>query len=197
MEQRHMSSPTPAQPASPTTPVSSFVSDITAIRERARLTMADGAITPSYGLDAETVVRLLNDALATEIVCTLRYRRHYYCAEGIHSESVKKEFLEHANQELAHADKIAERIVQLNGAPDFSPQTLTQRSHADYVEGVTLRDMIAENLVAERIAIESYLEMIQFVSDRDPTTRRMLEAVLADEEEHADDMASLLKRIGS
>lgn len=192
-----MSSPTPAQPASPVGTMPTFVSDITAIRERARRTVADGAVTPSYGLDTETVIRLLNDALATEIVCTLRYRRHYYCAEGIHSESVKKEFMEHATQELAHADQIAERIVQLGGAPDFSPLTLTQRSHAEYVEGETLRDMIAENLVAERIAIESYLEMIQFVSDRDPTTRRMLEAVLADEEEHAEDMASLLKRFGS
>ena len=173
----------------------SFLSDIGAIRERARRTMDDGAVTPSYGLDTQTVVGLLNEALATEIVCTLRYRRHHFCAEGIHAESVKAEFLEHANQELAHADRIAERIVQLGGRPDLAPWTLARRSHAEYVEGEGLRSMIEENLVAERIAIESYREMIQYVSDRDPTTRRMLEDVLADEEEHADDMASLLKRL--
>jgi bacterioferritin len=151
-----MSSQTSARSGSPIGTAPIFVSDIASIRTRAGSAMADGAVTSRYGLDADTVVRMLNDALATEIVCTLRYRRHYFCAEGIHSESVKKAFLAHANQELAHADKIAERI-----------------------------------------AIESYLEMIQFVSDRDPTTRRMLEAVLADEEEHAENMASLLKRIGS
>jgi len=173
------------------------VSDIAAIRERARRTMSDGAVTPSYDLDTGTVVTLLNEALATEIVCTLRYRRHYYCAEGIHSESVKAEFKEHADQELLHADRIAERIVQLGGQPDLAPWTLAQRSHAEYVEGDGLRSMIEANLLAERIAIESYREMIHFVGDHDPTTRRMLEDVLADEEEHADDMASLLKRIGS
>jgi bacterioferritin len=173
------------------------VSDVAAIRERARRTMDEGAVTPSYDLDTHTVVALLNEALATEIVCTLRYRRHYYCAEGIHSESVKSEFMEHAVQELAHADRIAERIVQLGGRPDFAPWTLVQRSHAEYVEGEGLRSMIEENLLAERIAIESYREMIRFVGEHDPTTRRMLEDVLADEEEHADDMASLLKRVGS
>jgi bacterioferritin len=189
-----MSSPTPAQPDRPASPQ---MTDVTTLRERARRTLDDGAVTPSYALDTETVVKLLNEALATEIVCTLRYRRHYFCAEGIHSESIKQEFLEHANQELAHADRIAERIVQLGGEPDLSPQTLTQRSHAEYVEGKTLRDMIRENLIAERIAIESYREMIQFVGEHDPTTRRMLETVLADEEEHADDMSSLLKQMGS
>jgi bacterioferritin len=185
-----------SQPASPPrTPT--FVSDVTAIRERARRAMDDGAVTSSYGLDTSVVVKLLNEALATEIVCTLRYRRHYFTAEGIHSESVKSEFLEHANAELAHADRIAERIVQLGGQPDLAPWSLAQRSHAEYVEGDTLRAMIEENLVAERIAIESYLEMIRFVGEHDPTTRRLLEDVLADEEEHADDMASLLKRIGA
>jgi bacterioferritin len=195
MEPAAMSSRVPVQPDARSGGTPTFVSDIAAIRERARRTMDDGAVTPNYGLDAGTVVKLLNEALATEIVCTLRYRRHYFCAEGIHSESVKAEFLEHANQELAHADRIAERIVQLGGMPDLAPWTLAERSHAEYVEGDTLRHMIEENLVAERIAIESYLEMIQYVADRDPTTRRMLEDVLADEEEHAEDMASLLKRI--
>ncbi|HYF59026.1 MAG TPA: ferritin-like domain-containing protein [Burkholderiaceae bacterium] len=188
-------SETPAFNAPSSSAAPGFVKDIAAIRERARSTMRDGAVTPNYGLDTDTVVRLLNDALATEIVCTLRYRRHYFCAEGIHSEAVKAEFLEHANQELAHADRIAERIVQLGGSPDLRPDTLAGRSHAEYVEGTTLREMIEENLVAERIAIETYREMIQFLSDRDPTTRRMLEEVLADEEEHADDMGSLLKQV--
>jgi bacterioferritin len=189
----------PASPQSIHVPAgpSGFVSDIAAIRERARRTMSAGAITPSYDLDPASVATLLNEALATEIVCTLRYRRHYHCAEGIHAESVKSEFLQHANQELAHADRIAERIVQLGGQPDFSPGTLLQRSHAEYVEGEGLRSMIEANLLAERIAIESYREMIQYVGAHDPTTRRMLEDVLADEEEHADEMASLLKRIGS
>jgi bacterioferritin len=189
-----MSSPTPAQSSRPAAPVQT---DVTTLRERARRAIEDGAVTPSYDLDTGTVVKLLNEALATEIVCTLRYRRHYFCAEGIHSESIKQEFLAHANQELAHADRIAERIVQLGGEPDLAPQTLTQRSHAEYVEGKNLRDMIRENLIAERIAIESYREMIQFVGEHDPTTRRMLETILADEEEHADDMSSLLKQIGS
>lgn len=193
-----MSSPAQTSRASaPSGGPGPHLSDIASIRERARRTMDDGAVTPSYGLDTQTVVRLLNEALATEIVCTLRYRRHYYCAEGIHAESVKAEFLEHANQELAHADRIAERIVQLGGEPDLAPGSLTARSHAEYVEGTSLRSMIEENLVAERIAIESYREMIGFVADRDPTTRRMLEDVLADEQEHAEDMASLLKRIGT
>jgi bacterioferritin len=189
--------PSSQQPRPATVGNPGFVSDVAAIRERARRTMDEGAVTPSYDLDTRTVVALLNEALATEVVCTLRYRRHYYCAEGIHSESVKSEFMEHAVQELAHADRIAERIVQLGGKPDFAPWTLAQRSHAEYVEGDGMRSMIEENLLAERIAIESYREMIRFVGEHDPTTRRMLEDVLADEEEHADDMASLLKRVGS
>ncbi len=173
-----------------------FLSDIKTLRERARQAMDDGAVTPSYSLDRDKVVKVLNEALATELVCTLRYRRHYYTAEGIHSESVRSEFLEHANEEAEHADWLAERIVQLGGQPDFSPEGLSSRSHAEYKEGVDLRDMIRENLLAERIAIESYREMIEFAGDRDPTTRRLLERILEAEEEHADDMASLLKRVG-
>ena len=143
-------------------------------------------------MPAEQVVKVLNDALATEIVCVLRYRRHYYMAQGIHSESVKAEFLEHANEEQAHADRIAERIVQLGGAPDLSPEGLASRSHAQYVEGRTLREMIVEDLVAERIAIDSYREIAQWLGDRDSTTRKLMEEILAAEEEHADDLVSLL-----
>ncbi len=173
-----------------------FLSDVQTLRERARQAMEQGAVTPSYQLDPDRMVQVLNEALATEVICTLRYRRHYYMAEGIHSESVKSEFLEHANEEAEHADWIAERIVQLGGAPDFSPEGLATRSHAEYKEGRDLRDMIRENLLAERIAIESYREMIAFAGAQDPTTRRLLERILEAEEEHAEDMASLLKRIG-
>ncbi len=139
------------------------------------------------------MVKLLNEALATEIICTLRYRRDYFMAKGIHAESVAPEFLEHAKQEQAHADRIAERIVQLGGGPDFCPDGLAMRSHAEYVESTSLVDMIKEDLVAERIAIGSYLEMIAYLDGRDPTTRRMLEEILANEEEHADDLNSLLE----
>jgi len=135
---------------------------------------------------------MLNEALATEIVCMLRYKRHYFMARGVHAETVAAEFLQHAQQELEHADQIAARIVQLGGEPDFSPDTLTRRSHAEYVPGNTLVDMIKEDLVAERIAIDSYKEMIGVIGDDDPTTRRMLESILAVEEEHADDLAGLL-----
>lgn len=174
---------------------SAFISDIKTIRERARQQIEKGAVTPSYGSGAEAVCELLNEALATEIVCVLRYKRHYYMAEGVHSESVKAEFLEHANDEQEHADRIAERIVQLGGEPNFSPEGLASRAHAQYEEGETLRDMIREDLIAERIAIESYREMIAFVKESDPTTRRMLEEILASEEQHADDMATLYKRV--
>jgi bacterioferritin len=174
---------------------SSFVSDIQAIRERARKHIEDGAVTPSYGADKDVVLRLLNEALATEIVCTLRYRRHFYTAKGLTSGSVAEEFLEHANEEQQHADQIAERIVQLGGDPDFSPATLTQRSHAEYVEGDSLPEMIKEDLIAERIAIESYRDMIQFLGDKDPTTRRMMEEILAKEEEHAEDLLSLIQEL--
>lgn len=169
-----------------------FLTDVSTLRQRARQHIDEGAVTSSYALPTETVVQVLNDALATELVCVLRYKRHYFMAEGIHSESVKSEFLEHATEEQAHADRIAERIVQLGGEPDFSPDGLASRSHAQYVEGTTLREMIVEDLVAERIAIDSYREIAQWLGDRDSTTRKMVEEILASEEEHADDLNSLL-----
>ena len=172
---------------------SDFVSDIANIRQRARQHIEDGAVTAGYTANREVVIRLLNEALATEIVCTLRYRRHYFMADGIHAEPVAAEFLEHATEEAVHADRLAQRIVQLGGAPDFSPAGLSTRSHAQYVEGTSLRDMITEDLVAERIAIDSYKEMATYVGQHDPTTRRLLEDILASEEEHADDLVSLLR----
>jgi bacterioferritin len=168
------------------------LTDVNTLRERARKHLDEGAVTEGYSADLETVLRLLNEALATEIVCTLRYRRHYFMATGMNAESVKAEFKEHADQELMHADQIAERIVQLGGEPDFNPASLTERSHAEYMEGTSLEDMIKEDLVAERIAIDSYREMIQYFGDRDPTSRRLLEEILATEEEHAEDLSSLL-----
>jgi bacterioferritin len=173
----------------------SFLTDIKTLRERARRHIEQGAITESYRADRETVVRLLNEALATEIVCTLRYRRHYFMAVGINADAVAAEFLEHANEEQQHADQIAARIVQLNGEPNFNPEGLTTRSHAEYVEGGSLEDMIKEDLVAERIAIDSYREIIDYLGDRDTTTKRMLEEILAVEEEHADDLVGLLEKI--
>jgi bacterioferritin len=170
-----------------------FLTDIRTLRERARTHIEEGAITPGYRADREKVVKLLNDALATEIVCVLRYKRHYFMADGIHARSVADEFLQHASEEQAHADRIAQRIVQLGGDPDLSPDSLTSRSHAEYKEGGDLVDMIREDLVAERIAIDSYAEMIRYVGDDDPTTRRLLEDVLGQEEEHADDMKTLLE----
>ena len=173
-----------------------FLSDVKTLRERARQHIEEGAVTPSYGADAQAVCKVLNDALATEIVCVLRYKRHYYMAQGIHSESVRAEFLEHANEEQVHADEIAERIVQLGGEPDLNPAGLATRSHSEYVEGSTLIDMIKEDLVAERIAIESYSEIIRYLGENDPTSRRMMEEILAKEEEHADDMNNLIERVG-
>ena len=173
-----------------------FLSDIKALRKRAREHIEKGAVTSGYKADLETVIRLLNEALATEIICTLRYKRHYYMASGINADSVAQEFLQHANEEQAHADQIAARIVQLGGAPNFSPDGLASRSHAEYVEGEGLIDMIKEDLVAERIAIDSYREMIEYLGTRDSTTRRMLEGILAMEEEHADDLAGLLEELG-
>lgn len=170
----------------------SFLSDIETIRQRARQHIEEGAVTPGYAADRETVLRLLNEALATEIVCTLRYKRHYFMATGIHSEAAAAEFLEHANQEQQHADQIAARIVQLGGEPNFNPEGMTTRSHAEYVEGDSLRKMIEEDLVAERIAIESYREIALYLGDKDPTTRRLFEEILATEEEHAEDLVSLL-----
>lgn len=174
-----------------------FLTDVKKLRERARQHMEHGAVTAGYGADRETVVRLLNEALATEIVCVLRYRRHHFMASGINAESVAAEFLAHANEEQAHADLIARRIVQLGGAPNLSPDGLLTRSHSEYVEGTSLLDMIREDLVAERVAIDSYREMINYLANDDPTTRRMLEGILAVEEEHADDLVTLLEKMGS
>jgi bacterioferritin len=174
-----------------------FVTDIQAIRRRARQHIERGPVTPGYRGQLDVILRLLNEALATEIVCVLRYRRHYYMASGIHAQSVADEFLQHASEEQAHADQIAARIVQLGGEPNFSPDGLSKRAHSEYVEGKDLIDMIQEDLVAERVAIDSYNEMIRFVGDTDPTTRRMLESILAMEEEHADDLANLLDRLGT
>ena len=173
-----------------------FLTDIKTLRERARQHIENGAVTEGYKADRETVVKLLNEALATEIVCVLRYKRHYFMATGIHAEGVAAEFLEHANDEQGHADQLAQRIVQLQGEPNFNPEGLLMRSHAEYVEGTTLTDMIKEDLVAERIAIDSYREMIQYFGNEDPTSRRMLEGILAVEEEHADDLVSLLENMG-
>jgi|SRR5665647_39936 bacterioferritin len=168
------------------------LSDIQTLRKRARQHIEEGAVTTGYAADRETVIRLLNEALATELVCVLRYKRHYFTAKGIHSDSVKAEFLAHAAEEMAHADRLAKRIIELGGEPNFSPDGLSARSHAEYVEGDTLNAMIKEDLIAERIAIESYREMITYLADHDPTTQRMLKEILAMEEEHAEDLASLL-----
>jgi len=173
-----------------------FLTDVKTLRERARQHIEEGAVTQSYGADRDTVVKVLNDALATEIVCVLRYKRHYYMAQGIHSESVKAEFLEHANEEQVHADQISERIVQLGGEPDLNPAGLVSRSHSQYVEGTTLVDMIKEDLVAERIAIDSYREIAKWLEGKDSTTRRIMEEILAKEEEHAEDLNSLLQNMG-
>jgi bacterioferritin len=175
----------------------SFVSDVKELRRRARSHIEQGAVTAGYRADRETVVRVLNEALATEIVCVLRYKRHYYMASGIHAQMVAQEFAEHAAEEQTHADQIAERIIQLGGAPDLNPDGLLSRSHSEYVEGEGLLEMIKEVLVAERIAIESYSEIIHYLGGDDPTTRRLMEGILAKEEEHADDMRSLLERLGS
>ena len=173
-----------------------FLTDITTLRKRARQHLEQGAVTEGYKADRKTVIKILNESLATEIVCVLRYKRHHFMASGIHAESVAAEFLQHANEEQGHADLIAQRIVQLGGAPNFNPEGLLSRSHAEYVEGDTLLDMIKEDLVAERIAIDSYREIIHYLGNDDPTTRRMLEGILAMEEEHADDLVSLLGEIG-
>lgn len=169
-----------------------FLTDIKEIRRRARQHIEDGAVTDGYRADRETVIKLLNEALATEIVCVLRYKRHYFMAQGIHADPIAAEFLEHADEEQEHADQIAGRIVQLGGRPNFSPEGILSRSHSEYVEGETLVDMIREDLVAERVAIDSYNEMIQYLADDDPVTKKMLIEILAVEEEHADDLASFL-----
>ena len=169
-----------------------FLTDIKALRERARRHIEQGAVTEGYQADRETVIKICNEALATEIVCVLRYKRHYFMASGINADSVATEFAEHAGEEQAHADRIAERIVQLGGEPNFAPDGLSGRSHSEYVEGKELMDMIKEDLIAERIAIDSYREIIDYLGDKDTTTRRMFEEILAVEEEHAEDLVSLL-----
>jgi len=172
-----------------------FLTDIKTLRERARQHIEKGAVTEGYSADRETVIKVLNEALATEIVCVLRYRRHYFMASGINADSVAAEFLQHSNDEQGHADQIAQRIVQLGGEPNFNPEGLLTRSHAEYVEGDTLTDMIKEDLVAERIAIDSYRDIVQYLGNDDPTSRRLMETILAVEEEHADDLVSLLGKI--
>jgi bacterioferritin len=169
-----------------------FLTDVKELRKRARQHIEDGAVTEGYRGNRETVIKLLNEALATEVVCVLRYKRHYFMAQGIHSDPIAAEFLQHANEEQGHADQISARIVQLGGSPNLNPEGLLTRSHSEYVEGQTLLDMIKEDLVAERIAIDSYTEMVRYVGDDDITTRRMLESILAVEEEHAEDLSSFL-----
>lgn len=161
--------------------------------DKARKNLDDGAVTPSYGPWRDSIVKLLNDALATELVCILRYKRHYFTAVGVSSPRIAEEFLVHAKEEEGHADSLAERIVQLGGEPDFSPATLLERSHADYDESSDLKAMIRANLVAERVAVEAYRQMVNLIGDKDPTTRRLLETILVDEEEHADELADLLE----
>ena len=168
------------------------MTDVEEIRKRARQHVEQGAVTEGYRADRETVIKLLNEALATEIVCVLRYKRHYFMATGIHAEPVAKEFQQHAAEEQQHADEIAERITQLGGEPNLNPEGLLSRSHSEYAEGDSLTDMIREDLVAERIAIDTYAEMARYFGENDPTSRRMIEGILAKEEEHANDMADLL-----
>lgn len=172
-----------------------FLTDVETLRERARHEIEKGPVTDAYGADLERVLQVLNEALATEIVCTLRYRRHYYTASGLYSEPVAAEFLEHAAEEQQHADKVAQRIVQLGGEPDFNPDTLTGRAHAGYDASADLVEMIKEDLIAERVAIASYTEIAKWLGDGDPTTRRVFEDLLAKEEEHADDLRGLLERM--
>lgn len=175
----------------------SAFSNVEEIRAKARQNIAEGPITDDYGLDRERAIAVLNEALATEWVCVLRYKFHYFMATGIHSSAVADEFLEHAQEEQAHADRIAERIKQLGGKPNMNPAHLTELSHSEYKEGASLVDMIKENLVAERIAVASYREMVRFFGDADPTSRVMMEEILANEEEHADDLADLLFAVGA
>jgi bacterioferritin len=176
-----------------------FAVDIETIRARARKHIESGAVTEGYAADRETVLRLLNEALATEIVCVLRYKRHYFMSAslgGIAGFAVTEELGQHAAEEQAHADQLAERICQLGGEPNFDPQGLVTRAHASYVAGITLEEMLREDLVAERIAIDVYSEVIRYLGDSDPTTRRLLEAILAQEEEHADELSDFLQRLG-
>jgi bacterioferritin len=179
-----------------TTQDTGHLSDVQTLRDNARQHIERGPLTADYGADAERVCKVLNEALATELVCVLRYKRHYFMAEGINSASVAAEFLQHATEEQGHADQLAARIVQLQGEPDFNPATLVERSHAEYVPGTDLIDMIKEDLVAERVAIASYSEIIRWLGDKDITSRRLMEGILAVEEEHADDLLTFLKQFG-
>ena len=175
--------------------MSEFVTDVKRIRDRARQHMDQGAVTENYGADRAAVIKVLNDVLATETVCVLRYKRHYYMASGINAEAVKDEFQQHAADEQQHVDWVAERITQLGGEPDFNPEGLAARSHSEYVEGNDLTSMIKEDLVAERIAVDSYSEIIRWLGEGDPTTRKLIEDILKVEEDHAEDMKSLLSRV--
>lgn len=175
--------------------MNTFKADIEEIRRRAMEKMDDGAVTASYQADRERVIEVLNEVLATETVCTLRYRSHYFMAKGVHAPGVEDEFLQHANEEQQHADRVAKRITELGGTPNLNPEGLATRSHAQYGTGDTLEEMIREDLIAERIAIATYSEIVRWLANEDPTTRRLMEEILAVEEEHADDMASLLTRI--
>jgi len=172
-----------------------FLSDVKELRRRARENIDRGAVTEGYQLDTRVVCDVLNQALATEIVCVLRYKRHYYMASGLNKDAVAAEFLQHAADEQDHADRIAERITQLGGAPDFDPEGLASRSHSEYKPGTTMVDMIKEDLIAERVAIESYSEIVRFLGEKDPTSRRLMEDLLAKEEEHANDMLDLLAKV--
>jgi bacterioferritin len=171
-----------------------FLTDIQTLRARAREHIKNGAVTQDYQGDRETVLKILNEALATEIVCVLRYKRHAFMAKGINSPPAVTEFEEHAKEEQDHADRICERIVQLQGEPNLNPEGLLTRSHSEYVEGTDLKNMLEEDLIAERIAIESYSEIIRYLGDKDPTTRRLFESILEAEEEHADDLVNLLEQ---
>ena len=171
------------------------LTDVATLRSRARQNVENGAVTEGYDADREEIIRLLNASLATELVCVLRYKRHYFMASGVKAQIAAEEFLEHATQEAEHADKLAERIVQLGGEPEFNPDLLSKNSHAQYVAGKDLKEMVYEDLVAERIAVDSYREIIQYIGDKDPTTRRLFEEILAQEEEHADDMADILESL--
>ena len=178
--------------AKPKTDQGPMVLDLKALAA-ARQSLDDGAINPSYGPWRQDIIRLLNDSLATELVCVLRYKRHHFTAHGLASPKIAEEFLQHANEEAEHADRLARRIVQLRGAPDFAPDSLSKRSHAGYDDSTDLKSMIRANLVAERVAIESYSQIIALIGDKDPTTRRLLESILADEQEHADELTDWLE----
>ncbi|HEV7466486.1 MAG TPA: ferritin-like domain-containing protein [Candidatus Dormibacteraeota bacterium] len=174
-----------------------FLTDVKTLRERARQHIERGPITEAYGADRERVIAVLNEVLATEIVCVLRYKRHYYMASGPNSTAIAQEFLEHANEEMEHVDQVADRITQLRGEPDFNPEGLASRSHSEYVEGQSTLDMVREDLVAERVAVASYQEIIRWLDDKDPTTTEMMKDILAVEEGHADDLITILEDHGA